>query len=202
MQYCSDSTTNFKKNNYAAVVKNIFTLLDHSHLWNNRHLTLTKSVTPKTLLSKLHALYDDSWNHALLFSKKLRTYRQIKEKFKMENYLLFLPTVSRVNMTKLRISSHCLEIEKGRHKYPRVPSDKRFCKTCESEVEDEYHVIMECSKLKLPRQNTFKNIQLISDITNISDNYEKFIFVMKNGAIDTDFGRALAPLVNEALSST
>ena len=47
-------------------------------------------------------------------------------------------------MTKLRISSHHLQIEKGR--YQGVPPDQRLCQKCDSgEVENEIHFLFKCS---------------------------------------------------------
>ena len=40
-------------------------------------------------------------------------------------------------ITKIRVSSHNLCIESGRHKHN--PRDKRICKTCTSTIKDEYH---------------------------------------------------------------
>ena len=48
-------------------------------------------------------------------------------------------------MTKLRASSHRLEIEVGRWARPnRIPIDERKCITC-NKLEDEFHFLLECS---------------------------------------------------------
>ena len=47
-------------------------------------------------------------------------------------------------LSKLRMSSHRLEVEAGRWKKPnRVPLSDRICSSCQT-LEDEYHFILEC----------------------------------------------------------
>ena len=51
----------------------------------------------------------------------------------------------RVAMTKLRVSSHRLEIEVGRWTRPnRTPVDERKCRYC-NKLEDEFHFLLECT---------------------------------------------------------
>ena len=47
---------------------------------------------------------------------------------------------------KIRISNSNLNIEKGR--YLNTPAEDRICKLCNSEVEDEFHFTIICSKLQ------------------------------------------------------
>ena len=41
-------------------------------------------------------------------------------------------------ITQLRISAHCLNIERGRYNKPKIPREEQFCKFC-TEVETEEH---------------------------------------------------------------
>lgn len=68
-------------------------------------------------------------------------------------------------MTKIRISAHSLEIEVGR--YNKISSDRRFCKFCKTEIENEHHFILKCPKYNTLRQETFLN--LIDNRMNESD---------------------------------
>ena len=47
-------------------------------------------------------------------------------------------------ITKFRISSHQLEIERGQ--YRNTSASQRICKLCNLEVEDELHFLLECPK--------------------------------------------------------
>ena len=101
-------------------------------------------------MSLKRAVYDNyvtSWENALWTSGKLSAYRLFKSDFKLENYLCFSPVHVRINLTKLRISSHYLQIEMSRFSIPITPRHLRLCINCpENILEDEFHVLMEYSK--------------------------------------------------------
>ncbi len=81
---------------------------------------------------------------------KLRTYKLVKSGYATEKYLqIGLPVHNVRAITKIRISAHDLEIERGRRAKPtRTPADRRFCKHCGDKVEDEVHFITECTLYK------------------------------------------------------
>ena len=45
-------------------------------------------------------------------------------------------------LASLRISSHGLQVERGR--YQKIPRNECICMVCQSEIEDEYHLLMVC----------------------------------------------------------
>ena len=56
------------------------------------------------------------WRQATTSAPKLRTYITFKKSSNIEHYLLFLTNIKDITaMAKLRLSSHCLRIETGRH---------------------------------------------------------------------------------------
>ena len=61
-------------------------------------------------------------------------------------------------LCKFRISSHDLEIERGR--YYTIDVDYRICKLCNIKVEDEIHFLLECPKLNSKRITTLSDIYL------------------------------------------
>ena len=61
-------------------------------------------------------------------------------------------------ITQLRISAHCLNIERGRYNKPKIPREERFCKFC-IEVETEEHFLISCHKYKDIRK-TFHGLDL------------------------------------------
>ena len=97
-------------------------------------------------------------------SGKLLFYSQIKDtsKYELQDYLKFpIQKPIRASLTKLRISAHPLEIESGRYQKPLKPKDTRFCQTCITLVEDEYHFIYECPvyhSLRLKFYPAFSNL--------------------------------------------
>ena len=77
----------------------------------------------------------------------LRTYCTFKTKFGLEVYLKCIKKYKiRSVVSKFRLSSHCLQIEKGRHQKHKQPLEERVCVHCSlAEVEDEYHLLLRCS---------------------------------------------------------
>ena len=73
---------------------------------------------------------------------------------------MYLDTITiqkyRIALTKLRVSSHRLEIEVGRwHKPQPIPVNERKCKLC-AKLEDEFHFILECPLYKQLRSTYIK----------------------------------------------
>ena len=111
---------------------------------------------------------------------KLRTYAIFKTIFQKEKYLSVIQDVSiRKCFMSFRISSHKLEIERGRHKRHSV--EKRVCIYCSSNtVEDEKHFIFECSLYDSLRQNFFTEIKkLCKHFSNLSQE-ARLIWLMPN----------------------
>ncbi len=86
----------------------------------------------------------------------MRTYYKFKNSFKYESYLDFNKDFKkRRSITKLRISSHRLEVEIGRYQTKNITRTKyenRLCKMCDlSDIEDEYHVLLVCPKYSKQR---------------------------------------------------
>ena len=75
----------------------------------------------------------------------LRTYRLFKSDHNFESYLLCRNYRIRKYLTKFRVSSHDLQIEKGRHSKPKIPLSLRLCRHCDSQcIDNEYHFLTEC----------------------------------------------------------
>jgi hypothetical protein len=93
----------------------------------------------------------------------LRLYSNIKFNFGLENYLLLVKDYRWRNaITKLRSSSHALEIEKGRHTRPMTPLNSRICKLCDQEtIETEMHFLMHCTFYLEARNALFDKIQAL-----------------------------------------
>ena len=57
-------------------------------------------------------------------------------------YFLNTTTVKLQKTTQLRLISHSLKIESGRHRRPVIPKEERLC-IC-GEIEDEEHFVLKC----------------------------------------------------------
>ncbi len=92
-------------------------------------------------------------------------------------------------MARLRVSNHCLEIEKGRHitrgKSIKIPPDKRFCNMCKFNlVEDEFHFICICNKYDTLRNSFFDALSsFVPDFTNMNLK-DKYYFLMTTNEME------------------
>ena len=84
--------------------------------------------------------------------------------FSLKNYIrnylkLNLKQPSTSIVTKIRLSSHKLKIERGRYTRPKTPPDKRTCKFC-NEVETKSHFILFCKAYNILRDELFKEFNI------------------------------------------
>ena len=125
----------------------------------------------------------------------LRTYAKIKTTFGIEKYLELVKNFRYRNaITKIRTSSHALEIEKGRHRNGgvKIPACQRLCKICNVQ-EDEIHFVMDCV-MNVSERNT-----LLYNITADYSSFEnldkiskfKYLFYTENAQHLTWLGKFL-----------
>ena len=92
---------------------------------------------------RLRDNFIQKWNEELNQSSRAIFYKSILN-FEFNPYLDLITVRFRVALSKLRTSSHRLEIEIGRWtRHVRTPIEDRKCKYCYT-LEDEYHFILEC----------------------------------------------------------
>ena len=113
------------------------------------------------MFSNLRTEFINSWENAKKTSPKLTFYNTLKYEFGRENYLEIKKYDHRSSITRLRISAHDLEIERGRYKRDpttklKLPRDKRLCVYCKEvlnieSIEDELHAITDCPLYIKPR---------------------------------------------------
>ena len=90
----------------------------------------------------------------------MRVYRRFKTKYEYENYLDAIKNVKhRILLTRLRISNHSLEIERGRHQRPYVTPENRVCRSCKNETEDEFHFLIRCPTYQKLREAFFMQMK-------------------------------------------
>ena len=125
--------------------------------------------------------YKENWLNQindLTNNSSLRTYCQLKTEFKLDPYLTLIKNYKYRNaLSRLRVNSHLLEIERGRHTEPATPVDRRLCSYC-SVVETEYHLVTECLLHDTDRQFLFSNISNRFPEFTVLDNVCKFKFML------------------------
>ncbi len=127
-------------------IKKVLSVINREDIWDKPSVCSSSSIL-KTITSGLEQLYNTQWKFVTSNSQpKLRTYCCFKDQFCTENYTVMFNRSYRLAFTKLRISSHSLRIESGRHTFPKTVIEDRICNHCDlNKVEDEYHFVMECT---------------------------------------------------------
>ena len=99
--------------------------------------------------------------------KNLECINCFKQNYELEYYLVWVKDQRyRIAMTRLRLSSHNLAIETGRHAKPKVPPHMRLCRRCNTQcIDDEIHFLLVCSMFMRERQ------QMLRDITCFETNF-------------------------------
>ena len=123
----------------------------------------------------------------------LRTYCLFKFDFGTESCLYNVKDVRyRSAISKLRASSHILEIGRGRYTKPMVPSHLRLCKLC-NVVEDEEHFVTECVINTSERLHLLEIIRSIYPDVDSLDKRQMFVLLMgsADARIQKWFGKFL-----------
>ena len=121
--------------------------------------------------------FDMAWKSQLDQFRKADTYKTFKDKTEIAPYLDIIKNrTHRVALAKLRLSDHCLMIEKGRHRRPKLDRNLRFCPFCPGQVEDEEHFLTQC--IGYNREELLVNI--VPQVPNFLNlNYRsQFIYLM------------------------
>ena len=110
-----------------------------------RHLNLPRmnyfsKTSGKAMTSCLKSKFDRFWLDKIKTPKigtdgldhnKLRTYKNLKASFTREPYLDLIRNRNQQSfLSRLRVSSHNLAIERGRYTRPVTPIEQRFCTYC------------------------------------------------------------------------
>ena len=116
----------------------------------------------------------------ILYKKKnkLRTYRKFKNIFKLEPYLFHSNKQERQILTKFRISSHTLNIERGR--YLGLKQEERICNLCNSDIEDEQHFLVKCPSLEIYRLPSFTLLQKHCKMFLSLNDEQKLVWLMSS----------------------
>ena len=87
----------------------------------------------------------------------------------------------RVALSQLRLSSHPLMIEKGRHCKPCLERLDRKCPYCNDTIEDECHFVISCPLYNNERRELLTEAMHNSLLFNeIPTDQQKFVFILSN----------------------
>lgn len=156
------------ENGFINYITNVLNRIGMSNLWieqieYDKNNAVEKTPITKTILTRLHDISSQTALTHLQNTKKLSFLKSLKVIYKNENYLKIKNFSNRRAITKLRTSNHTLAIEVGR--WSKVERENRICKQCaEHKIEDEIHLLFECTKYTAGRKTTF---EIIKGTTNI-----------------------------------
>jgi hypothetical protein len=132
-------------------IKILLNKLHFSHVWDNQSTFSNKRLL-HALYEKLTENFNMFWKTRIFYDSmtangnKLRTYRNLKEKYETDTYLfLDIDKTLIKQFTQIKISNSKLMIELGRHN--KTDINNRICHLCKNGVEDEYHFIILSSSL-------------------------------------------------------
>ena len=98
----------------------------------------------------------------------------------MEPYLYLVKEAKyRVAISRLRASSHPLEIERGRYTRPKTPVTERLCPCCNA-VEDEHHFLLNCKIYDQDRDIMFSKISTKYENICEIESRNRFKFLLTN----------------------
>ena len=149
----------------------------------------TLAAAPLKIRDKIWAdlkekIYDDHMKSCMTrimdnTNGKLRTFLKFKKEYCQETYLLHSKNLNHLTaLARLRMSSHTLAIETGRHSKPKIAKENRLCKNCDlNEVEDEQHFLLRCTLYDTLRRNLLKVTAL--ETNSLSDE-DTFISLMSS----------------------
>ena len=134
-------------------------------------------ISEEKLKTYTWQIFEGIWKSKLDISIKGETYKSFKNQKQYEPFLDQLSRKLRRVLLKFRLSDHKLMIKEGRHFRPKIPRENRWCKYCQTVVENEQHMLIDC-KLYGNRSKWFaKLIEKCPNFSNLNS-HQKFIFLM------------------------
>ena len=169
-----------------------------------------KKFRVNDILHSLTKHFIDCWENDKSNSPKLIFYNSHKQAFGRETYLETSKGLHcRSSTTKLRISAHELEIEKGR--YSNISREDRICHWCQISmgsrvVENEHHVLSDCdlyAGLRHKLVTRLNNCPTIStDTSHEAHPHSKLHLTANDSMFSSNLMNLLSPHTSLTINST
>ena len=143
MMYQRKLVNNIKCDNWSYKVRYILESAGFAEVWMYPE-SVNRNVFLPVLLLRLQDMYISNWRRDMNLCSSLFLYKELKVDFTIAEYLQRLNNFKLRNViSKIRLSSHNLLIETGRHM--NIARNQRKCSKCRlNEIQDEYHFILVC----------------------------------------------------------
>ena len=131
------------KPNWALHVKTLLSVYGFRDIWEAQGVENPKGFL-EIFKQRIIANFVQEWHSRLENSTRARTFINITS-FKYQPYLDIINVKKfQTSLSRLRMSSHRLEVETGRWTRPeKTLFENRKCKFC-NKLEDEYHFVLQC----------------------------------------------------------
>ena len=145
--------------------------------------------------------YDKVWQTGRKLMSKADAFLSFKKNISLGKYTWIIKNRQRrVALSRLRLSSHPLMIEKGRHCKPRFERLDRKCPYCNDTIGDECHFVISCPLYNNERRELLTEAMHNSLLFNeIPTDQQKFVFILPNE--DTSLITKLAAFVQIAFKA-
>ena len=144
--------TNPEEITWASRVRDVLNRCGLGNYWREQKV-YNRSQFLSLFKRRIRDIYIQEWNADVRDTSSGRLFQYIKTDFIYEPYLDKLDRALRIAVTRFRLSSHTLFIERGRWNKPRkIPREERLCTVC-GVLEDEYHCLVICPRFVNERRN-------------------------------------------------
>ena len=128
-------------------------------------------------------IFTEQWSKDIESSSKLRTYALVKKYFCVEPYILHIRGGHLIAaMARYRMSSHDLNVERGRYNNPITTINQRICTRCESnEIDDERYFLLHCNAMNNEREILLNSV---AAIINMQPTNDMFLRIMTSRDIN------------------
>ncbi len=159
--------------NWSEQMREIFDLLDMSHVFNERKLCDLLLCT-----EKLYDIFKDNCMRSVETKPKLRTFKLFKKDCETSVYVKgCMNKCQRSLLAKFRCGILQLKVETGR--FERIELEKRICMLCErKEIETEFHFLINCDLYKDQRNMLYTKANDKYKHFHDMDDQAKFIYLM------------------------
>ena len=143
----ADSNNSYNKLDWAYHIKSMLQTLGLANLWIEQDILIERGSLDSllaTIKQRILDQYYQTWYGEINNSQRLIPYSRFKHTFNLEQYLDSIHDKKlKIAMSRLCLSSHRLEIERGR--YRNIQRSGRKCKFCTQDaIENEYHFLLAC----------------------------------------------------------
>ena len=132
---------------WVETVKSTLNNTGFSTIWENQYIDVAKFKS--CFVQRCKDIFQQNWLEEVSNNSQCTSYREVKDSFNMEDYLVNLESCHKYNLIKFRTRTHHLPITKQRFHDTSADIACPFCSS--NEVGDEFHYLFVCDFFKVQR---------------------------------------------------